>query len=36
MEAGKGAGFDVPLSLWEHSKIESTINVMQHVCDVMK
>jgi hypothetical protein len=35
----KGAkllGFDVPLSLWKHSKIESTINVLQHIHDVTK
>jgi hypothetical protein len=30
MKEGKGAGFDVPHSLWQHSKIESTIRAGLH------
>jgi hypothetical protein len=30
MKEGKGAGLDVPLSLWEDSKIESAIRAGLH------
>ena len=36
MKERKGFGFDVLLSPWKLSKTEITINVMQHVCDVLK